>query len=268
MTDLPVDTWPPRPPGRAQFRVIQVSGLAPDEELAAAPKCVWHAIVECVPASLAQVAAFGRRWLHEDKEPSATDDWGDRVNPRRANAPKCCQVGRGSRQTFGSELRQLRCLGLEVIPIRHESHSANSTISQVMLARPSLECGSVVPRRCSGSVVIGVLRPQEHPTQHLLQRLEHLARRRDAPSFGSWGHRMTKYRIPFDEGALWSRPVRLRHEAARSNCIEDTVGRRVTVTVTGRRPGTGPVAVTSGPDRSGGPGLQRRTVRCRSWDRG
>lgn len=79
---------------------------------------------------------------------------------------------------------------------------------------------------------------------------------------------MTKYRIPFDEGALWSRPVRLRHEAARSNCIEDTVGRRVTVTVTGRRPGTGPVAVTSGPDRSGGPGLQRRTVRCRSWDRG
>ena len=110
----------------------------PYEELATAPKCVGHAIVECVPASLAEVAAFRRRWLHEDKEPSAADDWRDWMHPRRANLSKCCQVGRGGGQTFRSKCRQIRCPGMELTPTWHESHSVSSrSFSACWLAYPS-----------------------------------------------------------------------------------------------------------------------------------
>src|SRR5450755_2193347 len=111
----------------AQFRVIQKGGLAPHEKLAAASKCVGHAVVECIPTSLAEVMAFRRRRLHEHKEPSAADDWRDRVDPRRANVPNCCQVGRGSNQALCPKVRQIGCLGLEVIPTWHEFHSVSLT---------------------------------------------------------------------------------------------------------------------------------------------
>ena len=123
---------------RAEFAIVQKSGSAPDEELTSASQCVGHAIVEGVPTSLAEVAPFGRGRLHEYKEPPTADNGHDRMNPRRANVSKGCQVGRAGGQALCAEPRQIGCLGMEVIPTGHDSHSVSSMIVRRSWSVPPL----------------------------------------------------------------------------------------------------------------------------------